>query len=119
MGKIMKKGRVVILTSGRHAGKKAVIVKQYDEGKANKKFSHALVAGIRKYPGKVSKAMSKKKIERRTRLIPFVKFVNYNHLLPTRFMVKEDIDLKSVVSEDKLNNAEARAEMKKSLKNLL
>ena len=63
--------------------------------------------------------MSKKKIERRTRLIPFVKFVNYNHLLPTRFMVKEDIDLKSVVSEDKLNNAEARVEMKKSLKNLL
>ena len=29
----MKKGRVVILTCGRQAGKKAVIVKQTDEGK--------------------------------------------------------------------------------------
>ena len=29
----MKKGRVVILTCGRQAGKKAVIVKQSDEGK--------------------------------------------------------------------------------------
>ena len=29
----MKKGRVVIMTAGRHAGKKAVIVKQTDEGK--------------------------------------------------------------------------------------
>ena len=29
----MKKGRVVILLAGRHAGKKAVIVKQHDEGR--------------------------------------------------------------------------------------
>jgi ribosomal protein L14E/L6E/L27E len=29
----MKKGRVVILLSGRHAGKKAVIVKPNDEGR--------------------------------------------------------------------------------------
>jgi hypothetical protein len=29
----MKPGRVVILLAGRHAGKKAIIVKQYDEGK--------------------------------------------------------------------------------------
>jgi ribosomal protein L14E/L6E/L27E len=29
----MKPGRVVILLAGRHAGKKAIIVKQNDEGK--------------------------------------------------------------------------------------
>ena len=29
----MKQGRVVILLAGRHAGKKAVVVKQYDDGK--------------------------------------------------------------------------------------
>lgn len=29
----MKQGRVVILLAGRHAGKKAIIVRQYDEGK--------------------------------------------------------------------------------------
>jgi ribosomal protein L14E/L6E/L27E len=36
----MKAGRVVILLAGRHAGKKAIIVKQYDDGK---KVSAALV----------------------------------------------------------------------------
>jgi ribosomal protein L14E/L6E/L27E len=29
----MKAGRIVILLAGRRAGKKAVIVKQFDEGK--------------------------------------------------------------------------------------
>jgi len=29
----MKAGRVVILLAGRHASKKAIIVKQYDDGK--------------------------------------------------------------------------------------
>lgn len=33
----MKPGRVVILLAGRHAGKKAIIVRQHDEGK---KVSH-------------------------------------------------------------------------------
>ena len=58
MGKIMKPGRVVILLAGRHAGKKAIIVRQHDDGKKDKKFAHALVAGIEKYPLKVTKRMS-------------------------------------------------------------
>jgi ribosomal protein L14E/L6E/L27E len=29
----MKPGRVVILLAGRHAGKKAIIVRQFDDGK--------------------------------------------------------------------------------------
>ena len=32
MGKIMKSGKVVLLLSGRYAGRKAVIVKSYDDG---------------------------------------------------------------------------------------
>ena len=58
MGKIMKAGRVVILTAGRHAGKKAIIVKQHDEHRKGKKFAHALVAGIEKSPLRVTKRMS-------------------------------------------------------------
>ena len=92
----------MILLAGRHAGKKAIVVKQYDEGKKEKKFPHALVAGIERYPLKVTKRMSSKKIERRTKVKPFVKIVNYNHLIPTRYIVSGDIDLKNVVSEDKL-----------------
>ena len=44
-----------------------------------------LVAGIDRYPRKVVKAMSKKKIEKRTKIKPFIKAVNFNHLMPTRF----------------------------------
>merc|ERR1711935_1193924 len=94
MGKIMRKGRVCILLAGRRAGKKAIIVKQNDEGKKDKnmKFAHALVMGLERCPRKVTKSMSAKKVERKSHMKPFVKYVNYNHMLPTRFMVKEDFE---------------------------
>jgi large subunit ribosomal protein L27e len=118
----MKAGRVVILLAGRRAGKKAVIVKQFDEGKKGKAFPHALVAGVERAPMKVAKKMSKKKIARRSTLKPFVKIVNYNHILPTRFLVtgefaaKEGSELKTVVTEDKYSNKESRKNLKKEVK---
>ena len=112
----MKKGRVVILLAGRHAGKKAIIIKQIDEGKKNRKFGHALVAGIEKSPKKVTKRMSDKKIERKTKVKPFVKFVNYTHLLATRFTVKEDFDFKNIVTEEAVEAPEERKTMLKALK---
>ena len=60
----MKPGRVVILLAGRRAGKKAVIVKQFDEGKKGKTFGHALVAGVERAPLRVTRRMSQKKIKR-------------------------------------------------------
>ena len=84
----------------------------------DKKFPHALVAGIERYPLKVTKRMSAKKIERRTKVKPFVKIVNYNHLIPTRYIVGGDIDLKNIVSEDKLANKETRKQMKKEVRKL-
>jgi len=115
MGKFMRYGRVVILLQGRHAGKKAVIVKSNDEGTQTRKFGHCLVAGINKYPRKVAKSMSSKKIEKRLSIKPFVKYVNLNHLMPTRYVVQGEIDLKSMVTEEKLGNTDKRKEMKKEL----
>jgi large subunit ribosomal protein L27e len=117
----MKPGRVVILLAGRRAGKKAVIVKQFDEGKKGKNFAHALVAGVERAPLKVTKRMSKKKQDRRSKLKPFVKYVNYNHILPTRFQVTGEFanagaELKSVVTEDKMANKETRKKLKKEVK---
>jgi len=112
----MKKGRVVILLAGRHSGKKAIIMKQCDEGKKNRKFGHALVAGIERSPKKVTKRMSAKKIDRKTHVKPFVKYVNYTHLLATRFLVKEDFNYSSIVTEEALENPEERKAMIKSLK---
>ena len=73
MGKIMKAGKVILLLGGRYAGRKAVIVKPSDEGTTDKPFSHALVAGIDRYPRKVTKKMSKKKIQKRSKVKPFLK----------------------------------------------
>ena len=96
MGKILKKGKVVILLSGRHAGKKAIIVKTFDEGFKSRKFPCALVAGLKEGPRKVTKSMGKKKVEKNVgKIKPFIKYVNYNHCMPTRYQV--DLDLQKVV----------------------
>ncbi len=52
-----------------------------------KKFGFALVAGIERYPRKVTKKMNQKKILKRTNLKPFVKYVNLNHIMPTRLFI--------------------------------
>ena len=66
--KFLKAGKVVLLLNGRQAGKKAVIVKSYDEGTPDRPYGHALVAGIMKYPLKITKGMSEKKIAKRSRV---------------------------------------------------
>ena len=84
MGKIMKSGKVVVVLGGRFAGKKGLIVKTYDEGSNDRPYGHALVAGIERYPLRVTKKMGKKRVAKRTRIKSFLKVVNYNHLMPTR-----------------------------------
>ena len=73
MGKIMKQGKVVLVLSGRFAGRKAIIVKPNDEGTSDKPFGHALIAGIDRYPRIVTKRMSKKKVKQRPKIKPFLK----------------------------------------------
>ncbi|CAB3227268.1 unnamed protein product [Arctia plantaginis] len=65
----------------------AIVVKNYDEGTSEKPYGHAFVAGIDRYPRKVHKRMGKNKIHKRSKVKPFVKVVNYNHLMPTRYSV--------------------------------
>ncbi len=87
---IYKQGQVVVLNSGKYAGKKAVVLTNYFDGQKNKKFSHCLVAGVARYPRKITKDMSEKKIQRRIKVKPFVKYVNTNHLILTRYVVAEN-----------------------------
>jgi large subunit ribosomal protein L27e len=44
---------VVVLLTGKYAGKKAVIVKNYDDGTSTRPYGHALVCGLCKEPRKV------------------------------------------------------------------
>uniref|UniRef100_A0A669D691 60S ribosomal protein L27 n=2 Tax=Oreochromis TaxID=8139 RepID=A0A669D691_ORENI len=60
---------------------------------------HALVAGIDRYPRKVTTSMGKKKIAKRSKIKAFVKVFNYNHLMPTRYSVDIPLD-KTVVNKD-------------------
>lgn len=81
----LKPGKIIILLQGRHAGKKAVILQSQDTGTSKHSYGHCVVAGIEKYPRRVKKSMTKKKIALRSELTPFIKVVNYNHLMPTRY----------------------------------
>ena len=82
----LKAGKVVIVLNGRMAGKKGLIVKTFDEGTDGRKYGHAIVAGIARAPLKVKKSMGEKKVEKRSRVKPFLKLVNFNHLMPTRLV---------------------------------
>ena len=119
--KFLKAGKVVLLLNGRMAGKKAIIVKTFDEGTADRPYGYCLVAGIQKYPLKITKSMSEKKIAKRSKIKPFIKAVNYTHLMPTRYAL--EVELKSVVTADIVNGAQAnptaRQSARKEVKKLL
>jgi large subunit ribosomal protein L27e len=56
-----------------------------EASKKGRKYPHCLVAGIERYPKKVTRRMGAKKVAQRCRLRPFVKYINYAHMLPTRY----------------------------------
>ncbi|KAH8695405.1 60S ribosomal protein L27e [Talaromyces proteolyticus] len=116
--KFMKVGRVAIITRGRYAGKKVVIIQPQDSGSKAHPFSYALVAGIERYPQKVTRRMGTKKVEKRSRIKPFVKVVNYNHLMPTRYTLELE-GLKGVISNDTFKEVSQREDAKKTVKKAL
>jgi len=118
MPKFLKPGKVVLLLNGRFAGRKAVIVKNFDDGNKDRPYGHALVAGVDRYPLRVTKHMAKKKIIKRSRVKPFVKIINYSHIMPTRYGL--DLDLKSVVTSEAVYNdaAAKRPAVRRQVKKL-
>lgn len=102
--------------SGRYAGKKAVIVKQFDEGTKERPYPHAIVAGVERYPLKITRAMGQKRVEKRSRVKTFIKVVNYNHFMPTRYTL--DAELKPVVTVDSFKDKTARTTTKAAVKKM-
>ena len=104
-----------VVVRGRNAGKKVVIVKQFDEGTKANPFPHAIVAGVERAPLKVTKGMGAKKLAKKSKVKPFVKLVNYNHLMPTRYSF--DVEpIKSTVTVDSLAEPSQREDAKKAVK---
>jgi len=112
--KIMKKGRVVIVLRGRQAGKKGVIVKTTDKEAGNRSFGTALIAGIEIAPRRVLHRHTKKQISYKTRVKPFIKSVNYQHLFPTRYTFDQDLSLVRGISE--ANDVARRKKLKRRIK---
>jgi len=116
--KFLKVGRVAIITRGRYAGKKVVIIQPVDQGTKQHPFSYALVAGIERYPSKVTRRMGKKRVEKRSKVKPFIKMINYNHIMPTRYTLELE-GLKSVISNDTFKEVSQREDAKKNVKRAL
>jgi large subunit ribosomal protein L27e len=115
MAKFYKPGRVVVVTNGKFAGKKGIIVRSNFEQTKTKKYPHCLVIGLSKYPRRVTKRFVKKweeKIkaleqkskdgkgkksaaEKLKRCGVFVKTYNMNHILATRYKVTDNFGIDS------------------------
>ncbi|KAJ9515433.1 hypothetical protein QJQ45_016428 [Haematococcus lacustris] len=99
MVKFLKSGKVVVVLTGRFAGKKAVIVRNFDDGTTSRPYGHALVVGLQKEPRKT-----------------FIKTINYTHLMPTRYTLA--VDFKNVTT-DVVDDATKKVEARKDCKKLL
>ncbi|KAJ9707959.1 hypothetical protein PVL29_000158 [Vitis rotundifolia] len=114
MVKFLKQNKAVVVLQGRFAGRKAVIVRSFDDGTRDRPYGHCLVAGIAKYPKKVIRKDSAKKTAKKSRVKAFIKLVNYNHLMPTRYTL--DVDLKDVVTIDALQSRDKKVTAAKETK---
>ena len=93
MVKCLKPGKVVVVLSGKYAGKKAVIVRVNENGSDKHKFPYAVVVGVERAPRKVTRSMSEKKINKRTQMRVFTKVMNLQHFMPTRFVMEPLFDV--------------------------
>ena len=110
---LVQPGRFVILLNGRHAGKKAIVVAVYPETTESRNYPHCVVLGIEKSPRRLSKDMPQEALVKRTQIKCFLKTVNFNHILLTRHVLKDD-DLFNKVKPDALVSSMQDAAEKKA-----
>lgn len=124
MAKFYKQGRVVVVTNGKYAGKKGIIVRSNFEQTKTKKYPHCLVLGLSRYPRRVTKKylkrmsektksleqklsegkVNKETLEKLKRFGVFVKTYNMNHILATRYKVTDNFGIDSQM--DKMERIE-------------
>ncbi|CUV04243.1 unnamed protein product [Cryptosporidium hominis] len=114
MAKLMRQGRVVVLLNGRYAGKKAVVVNTFESGTKDRPFPFVLVAGVEKAPLKVHKRLSKEKLKKKSTIKPFLKSINMNHVMPTRYVVS-DFDIKPLLQGIDMQEADGKKQALRAL----
>jgi large subunit ribosomal protein L27e len=95
-----------------------VIIQPIDNGNKPHPFGHAVVAGIERYPEKITRRMSKARQDKRSKIKPFVKVINYNHLMPTRYTLELE-GLKGSINTDTFKEVSQREDAKKTVKKVL
>ena len=95
-----------------------VIIQPIDNGNKPHPFGHAVVAGIERYPEKITRRMGKARQDRRSKIKPFIKVINYNHLMPTRYTLELE-GLKGSISTDTFKEVSQREDAKKTVKKIL
>jgi large subunit ribosomal protein L27e len=95
-----------------------VIIQPVDSGNKSHPYGHALVAGIERYPSRITRRMSKTRQEKRSKVKPFIKVINYNHLMPTRYTLELE-GLKSVLNAETFKEVSQREDAKKTVKKVL
>jgi len=98
MAKFQKPGKVVLVTRGKYAGHKAVILQNTDKKTKERAYGHALLAGVKKYPKKVVRGMGKRRIARRSRVGVFLRVVNQKHFFATRYNLDLSTELRGKLS---------------------
>lgn len=98
--------------------KQVVIIQPQDTGNKSHPYPHALVAGIERYPSQITRRMSKSRQDKRSKVKPFIKVINYNHLMPTRYTLELE-GLKGVVTADTFKEVSQREDAKKTVKKAL
>lgn len=92
-----------------------MIIQPQDIGNKSHPYPHALVAGIERYPLQITRRMSKARQEKRSKVKPFIKVINYNHLMPTRYTLELE-GLKGAVTADTFKEVSQREDAKKTVK---
>ena len=73
-----------------------------------------LIAGIGRNLLQAKRSYNKKKFIKRTGVKPFVRYVNQNHVMPTRFIVNE-FDF-AEVKDESLKTKESREALRKTIR---
>jgi len=94
------------------------LIQPQDSGTKSHPYPHALVAGIERYPQQITRRMSKTRQTKRSKVKPFIKVINYNHLMPTRYTLELE-GLKGVVTADTFKEVSQREDAKKTVKKAL
>lgn len=92
-----------------------VIIQPQDAGNKSHPYPHAVVAGIERYPSQITRRMSKARQTKRSKVKPFIKVINYNHLMPTRYTLELE-GLKGAVTSETFKEVSQREDAKKVVK---